>query len=134
MGRLWPANHGREIGWMPSLCCSIPCPGNPSHTGGRNAAIGVVCGQVTDQHAGVRDTVVGDGKAAVWRHHVDIEVDEPLAGDGSARSSHAVSRVAGGAAEAGADVVAVLIPARVLHDLVREIVTLAAQGVRPVDA
>lgn len=119
---------------MPSLSCSIPCPDDPSHAGCRNAAIGVVRGQVTDQDASVRGTVVGDGKAAVRRHYVDIEVDKPLAGDGSTRSSHAVSGVAGGAAEAGADVVAVLIPTRVLHDLVRQVVTLAAQSIGPVDA
>ena len=99
----------------------------------RYCAVRVVRDCVAHQHAGIGAAVVGDGGAAVGSHHVGVEVDEPLAGDGSAGCAHAVRGVAGGATEAGVDVVAVLDPACVLHDLIGQVVAFATERVGPND-
>ena len=84
---------------------------------------------MTDQHAGVRCAIVGDGQSGIGCDDVDIEVDQPFATDGSAGGAHAMGGVADRAAEPGADVVAVMIPACVLHNLVAQVVAFLAESV-----
>ena len=85
---------------------------------------------MADEHAAVGGAVVGDGLTVVGGDDVDVEVDEPLAAEVAAGGSHAVRGVAGGAREPCGDVGVVLIPTRVLHDLVLQVVAFAAQCVR----
>ena len=74
---------------------------------------------VAHQYAAIRGAIVGDGKAAIRSHDVQVKINQTLAADASASRSHAVRGVAGGTGEAGVDVAAVLIPTGVLHNLVR---------------
>ena len=111
---------------------SFPNGEAPAEGGLGYCAIGIVRDGMTDEHAGVGGAIVGDGDAAVGRHDVGVEVDEPFAADGSAGSAHTVRGVTGGTTEAGVDVAAVLIPACVLHDLVGQVMAFSAEGVRPI--
>lgn len=85
------------------------------------------------QRAGVRGAGVGDRRASIRSDHVDVEVHQTLAGDGSASCAHAVGGMANRAGEAGVDVTAVVVPACIGDDVVK-VVALAAHGVRTLDA
>src|SRR5271166_1784342 len=89
-----------------------------TQAGGCNRAVGVVRDLVTSQCASIRGTVVGNGKAAIRGHDIQVKIHKAFAADGSAGGSDAMGGVAGGTTEAGIDVTAVLIPAGILHNLV----------------
>ena len=103
-------------------------------TGRGDGAVGIVRRSMTHEHACIRRAIVRDGSAAPRGHDIYVEVNQPLAGDGSTGRSHAVRSMTNGAAKTGVDVVAMVIPARVFYDLIGQVVALGAQGVRPVHA
>ncbi len=76
-----------------------------------------MCCAVAGEHAGISHAAVGDGRARILRHHVDIEIHQALAGYRGARRSHAVRGVTNRATEAGVYVKGVLCEAGVLHNL-----------------
>ena len=78
------------------------------------------------QRAGVRCPSVRDRHPGKRRHHVHIKVHKPLAADRSARRAHTVRRVARRAAHPRIDVIGVIVEARILHHLIRQIMTLPA--------
>ena len=57
-----------------------------------------------------------------------------LAADRSARRAHAMRCVARRAAHPRIDVIGVIVEARILHHLVRQVMTFSTQGIRPVYA
>lgn len=122
---------GRAAAVLPSLAMQARGPADGRR---RYTAVGIMSDPVAGQRAAVRGAVIGDGQRAVGCDHVDIEIDQPLATDRSACGSHAVRSMAGGAAETGVDVIIMVVPAGVLHDLVLQIMALAAKRIRPVYA
>ena len=97
-------------------------------------AIGIMHGPVAHQGATVRPAVVRDGHAAVRSYDFQVKIDQPLARDVPAARSHAVRAVARRAGEAGVDVARVLAPTRILDDVVRQIMALAAHRIGAIDA
>jgi len=89
----------------------------------------VVAGQV----AGVGGAGIGDRAGAIRRHHIEIKVHQPLAGNAPVHGSHSMRRMAGGAGKAVVDVPGVFAEGRVCGD-VCQIMAFSAQGVWPVDA
>ena len=118
----------------PSLSFQLLLDAGALHQQGLHRAIGIVHGFVADQRACIGGAVVGDGHASVRSHNLQVEIDQPLAGDVSAPRSHAVRGMTGGTSEAGVDVAGVLSPTRILDDLVRQIMALAAHRIGAIDA
>lgn len=78
------------------------------------------------QRAGIRGPAVGNRRPLIVAHHIDVEINESLAGDTRADRAHPVRRVAYGAGKsATGDVKAVLRPARVQQDIA-QVVALCA--------
>ena len=99
----------------------------------RDTATRIVRGVVASQCAGVRASVVGDGRTSIRANHLCVEADQPLPGGIGTAASDTVRRVAGGATETSVDMPPVLGKAGVLDD-VGEVVTLPAQRIRTVRA
>ncbi len=88
---------------------------------------------VAGESAGIGRVRIRDRRCAIRSDDVGVEIDEALAGDGSAGASHAVSGVASGARETIVEMTGMLGEAGIRHDL-SEAVALPAESVRPVDA
>ena len=100
----------------------------------RYRAIGIVGGIMARQRAGVRRSRVGNGRCLILPDDSDIEIHEPLAGDGGVDCTHAMRSVADRAREAVLrNVEAVLRPAGIGHDVI-QIVAFRAHRVRPLRA
>lgn len=82
-----------------------------------DGAVCVMCDVVAHQGASIRGARVGDRRATIGSNHVDVEVHQPLAGDGPASCAHAVGSVTNRAAEAGVDVITVMVPAGIGDDV-----------------
>lgn len=82
-----------------------------------DGAVCVVCDVVAYQGAGIRGARVGNRRATIGSDHIDVEVHQPLAGDGPASCAHAVGGMANRAAEAGVDVITVMVPAGIGDDV-----------------
>ena len=107
---------------------------SPDRGSDPNRAIGIVRKTVAYQGAGIQGAVVRNRKRVIRGHDIHVEIDQPFAGEVGACSAHAVGGVAYRTAKACIDVGAVLVPARVLQNLICYIVAFTAQRIRPVDA
>ncbi len=86
------------------------------------------------QRASVRRSRIGNGRSLILPDDTDIEIHEPLAGDGGVDRAHAMRSVADGAGEAVLrNVEAVLRPTGIGHDAI-QIVAFRAHRVRPLRA
>lgn len=99
----------------------------------RDGTVGVVCGHVTNQNAGVRGPGIRNWEAAVRGDHIDVEVHQSLSGDGPAARAHAVGGMANRTSETSINVVAVLVPACIRDDII-EVMTLATHRIGALDA
>ena len=86
---------------------------------------------VAHETAGVGGPVVGDWVGSIHSHDVPVKVDEALASDRRARTSHSVCRVANGTRESIINVPRVLGETGVAENL-REVVALGAHRIRTV--
>lgn len=73
---------------------------------------------VAGQAARVAGPRIGNGSGSIGGDHIDIKVDEALAGDCSVDAAHAVRGMAGRAGEAVVNVPGVFAETGVGHDLV----------------
>jgi hypothetical protein len=78
------------------------------------------------QSTRIRRTVETDRQPVVLPHHVHIEIHQPLAADTPTRRADSMRRMARRATSPGIDVIRMIVEARILHDLVRQIMALAA--------
>lgn len=86
------------------------------------------------QRAGVRRSRVGDGGSLILPDDTDIEIHQPLAGDGGVDRAYAMRSVADGAGEAVLrNVEAVLRPTGIRHDVI-QIVAFRTHRVGPLRA
>ena len=88
---------------------------------------------VAGKAAGIGSPGIGDGSRSIGCDDVEVKIDEPLAGDGSACAAHAVGGVADRAGEAIVKVASMFGEAGIGHDLAR-VMAFSAKGVWPVDA
>lgn len=89
-----------------------------------------MCVGVADQCASASGTVVGDRRRTVGGDYVDIEIDEPVAGDIGVGASYSMGSVTHRAGESVVDMASVLGEGGIGDDL-GEVVALAAEGVGP---
>lgn len=89
---------------------------------------------VASQAAGIAGLRIRNGVSAVRRNYVDVEIDEPRPGNGSAGAPHSMRGVADRTGKAVVDrMSAVLTETRIRGDLT-QVVTLPAKRIRPVYA
>ena len=95
-----------------------------------NSRLLLMCVIMADQAAGVRRTVVGDGRRAVGSDDVDIKVHQAFAGNVARLDAHPVSRMAYRARESVLlNVASMFAEAGVIHDL-PQIVAFGTQSIR----
>jgi hypothetical protein len=90
-----------------------------------------MCLAVASQSTSIRRPIVGDRLSPVRRNHLDIKVDQPLAGDVRVRASQTMSRVTYRARDALVDMVGVLLKTCIGNDLI-QIVALRTERLGPV--
>ena len=86
---------------------------------------------VTGERARIGRTIVSDGESACGTDYINVEVDEPFAGNASVLSAHSMGRVTSGTGEAIVNVAGVLAETGIVCDLA-EVVTLCAHRVRAI--
>jgi len=98
----------------------------------RNGPVGIVGHLVANQRASVCGAVIRDWHSAIWSDDIHVKVHEPVAAHIRVMARDSVRSVTSRAGEARIDVDGVLRPGCILHDIAREVVTLAAHAVRPI--